>query len=114
MKYPENAIQICGDLPPEKFITTFNRRVYQIILGRIIDGKAISLTDISEGFTVEEIASVAKILARFDSVSVTKQDADEYIKVIMQESAKRSVENAESAPTQDIQDYLRELKSQKK
>ncbi len=114
VKYPENAILIYQALPPEKLITSFNRRVYQIIVGRIIDGKAISLTDISEGFTIEEIASIAKILARFDSVSVTKQDADEYIQVIMQESAKRSVENAASAATQDIQEYLKELKTQKK
>lgn len=114
VKCPENAIQIYQALPPEKLITTFNRRVYQLIVGRIIDGKAISLTDISEGFTIEEIASIAKILARFDSVSVTKQDADEYIQVIMQESAKKSVENAASAATQDIQEYLKELKTQKK
>jgi DNA primase len=114
VKYPENAISIYEVLPPEKFVTTFNRRVYQVIMGRIIDGKAISLTDISEYFAVEEIAAIAKILARFNSVSVTKLDADEYINVITQECVKRNVENIASTPAQDIQDYLLELKSQKK
>ena len=114
VKYPENAIQIYEALPPEKFVTTFNRRVYQVIMGRIIDGKAISLTDISEAFSVEEMASIAKILARFNAVSATRQDADEYITVITQEYAKQSVENAASTPPQDIQSYLRELRSQKK
>lgn len=114
VKYPEHAIQIYGILPPEKFVTAFNRRVYLVIMGRIIDGKAISLTDISEGFTIEEMASIAKILARFNSVSATRQDADEYISVITQEHAKKNVENAASTPTQDIQSYLQELRSQKK
>jgi len=114
VKYPEHAIQIYGILPPEKFVTAFNRRVYLVIMGRIIDGKAISLTDISEGFTIEEMASIAKILARFNSVSATRQDADEYISVITQEHAKKNVENVASTPTQDIQSYLQELRSQKK
>jgi DNA primase len=113
MKYPENAKEIWGAIPPEKFVTTFNRRVYQAIMGRIIDGKPISLTDISEGFSVEELAAIAKILARFHAVSVTKQDADEYIQVINQEFLKRNVDTA-SAKTQDLQSYLRELKAQKK
>lgn len=114
VRYPEHAIQIYGILPPEKFVTEFNRRVYLVIMGRIIDGKAISLTDISEGFSVEEMAAIAKILARFNSVSATKQDADEYINVITQEYAKKNVENVASTPVQDIQSYLQELKSLKK
>ncbi len=114
VRYPEHAIQIYGVLPPEKFVTEFNRRVYLVIMGRIIDGKATSLTDISESFSVEEMAAIAKILARFNAVSVSKQDADEYINVIAQEFAKKNVENVASAPAQDIQSYLQELKSQKK
>jgi DNA primase len=114
VKYPENAKQIYEVLAPEKFVTTFNRRVYQVIMGRIIDGKAISLTDISEGFAVEEIAAIAKILARYNAVSATKLDADEYINVITQECVKRNVENVASTQPQDIQNYLLELKSQKK
>ena len=113
MKYPENSKAIYDIMPPEKFVTTFNRRVYQVIMGRIIDGKPVSLTDIAEGFSVEEISAVAKILARFNSVSVTRQDADEYINVIDQEFLKRNVDTA-SAETQDLQEYLRVLRSQKK
>jgi DNA primase len=113
MKYPENSKEIYDKMPPEKFVTTFNRRVYQVIMGRIIDGKPISPTDIAEGFSVEEISAIAKILARFNSVSVTRRDADEYINVINQEFLKRNVDTA-SAETQDLQSYLRELRSQKK
>lgn len=111
---PEHAIQIFDVLPPEKFVTAFNRRVYQVIMGRIIDGKAASLTDISEGFSMEEIAAIAKIFAKFHSVTVTKRDAEEYIQVILQEDAKKNISDVVSAPTQDIQNYLQELKQQKK
>lgn len=114
VKYPEQAISIFAKLPPEKFLTEFNRRVYRVIMGRMIDGKAIHLTDISEGFSVEEITAIAKILARFSDVSATERDAEEYIQVIEQEQIKSNVENAGSVPPQDIQTYLQELKRQKK
>ena len=61
---PDAAKRISERMPPEKFLTAFNRRVYRVILGKIIDGKAFSLTDISEDFSVEEISAVARILAR--------------------------------------------------
>lgn len=114
VQYPENAIALDKLLPPEKFLTMFNRRVYRAIMDRIIDGKAIGLTEISEAFSIDEISAIAQILAKFNCVSVTKQDADEYISVINQEYAKKSVENIKSAQPQEIQDYLLELRSQKK
>ncbi len=114
VKYPENAIAIEKLLPEKKFTTTFNRRVYRAIMDRMIDGKAIGLTDISEGFSIDEIAAISQMLARFHSVSVTKQDADEYINVINQEYSKINVENINSVQPQEIQEYLRELRSQKK
>lgn len=68
VQYPENAKDILERLPSEKFITAFNRRVYRTIMDRMKDEKAISLTDISEDFSVEEISSISKILAKFHDV----------------------------------------------
>ncbi|WP_312693385.1 DNA primase [Caproiciproducens sp.] len=114
VQYPENAIAIERHLPSEKFATTFNRRVYRTIMDRIRNAKAVSLTDIAEEFSVEEISSIAKIFAKFHGVSVTTRDAEEYISVIQQEYEKKSVENINSAEPQEIQDYLQKLRSQKK
>ncbi|XOQ48874.1 MAG: DNA primase [Eubacteriales bacterium] len=114
VQYPENAKDILERLPSEKFITAFNRRVYRTIMDRMKDEKAISLTDISEDFSVEEIASISKILAKFHDVSVTKKDAQEYIGVIEQEYEKIRIEEAKTAEPQDIQEYLQKLRSQKK
>ncbi|MDF1496172.1 DNA primase [Caproiciproducens sp. CPB-2] len=114
VQYPENAIAIERLLPAEKFATTFNRRVYGTIMERIRNAKAVSLTDIAEEFSVEEISSIAKIFAKFHGVSVTMRDAEEYIDVIQQEYEKMSVENVNSAEPQEIQDYLQKLRSQKK
>lgn len=114
VKYPEQAIAITQKLPPEKFLTEFNRRVYRVIMGRMIDGKAFYLTDIAEDFSVDEIAAIAKILARYGEISPAKKDVEEYIGIIEQEQIKSNVENAGAVPVQEIQSYLQELKKQKK
>ena len=113
-KYPDHAKEIYGLLPPEKFTTSFNRRVYQVIMGKIMDGKGYSLTDISGEFSVEEIGAIAHILAKYHDVSATWRDAQEYMEVIEQEHAKLRVEDAATVPTQSIEQYLAELRAKKK
>jgi len=63
---------------------------------------------------VQEISSIARILARYHSVTVTKQDAEEYINVIIQENMKMNAESVDEAQPQDIQNYLEKLREQKK
>lgn len=110
-----DAVQALSELiPPEKFITSFNRRVYTVILGKIKDGKACGLTDLAADFSVEEISAIAKMLADYHQVNVTAQDAKEYRNVILQENGKLDPQDASSAEPQDIRDYLRKLREQKK
>lgn len=111
MKHPDAASALEAALPPENFITSFNRRLYTVILGKIKDGKACGLTDLAGEFSVEEISSVAKMLADYHQVHVTAQDAKEYRNVILQE--KQKLDPQKAAP-QDIRDYLQRLREQKK
>ena len=59
--HPDLVKEVKDRLPPEKFCTAFNRRVYEIIMGNILNGKAFDLTSITEGFTLEESSSVARM-----------------------------------------------------
>lgn len=114
VKYPDRAEEIYGRLPPEKFSTSFNRRVYQVIMGKIMDGKDYSLTDTSGEFSVDEIGAIARIFAKHHDASATWKDAQEYINVIEEEHAKLRVEDVAAVPTQSIEAYLAELKAKKK
>lgn len=113
-KYPDHAKEVVRRLPPEKFTTSFNRRVYQTIAGKMMDGKDYGLTEISAEFSVDEIGAIARIFAKYSDVSATREDADEYIEVIEQEHAKINMEDVASVPTQSIEQYLADLKSKKK
>ena len=114
LKFPEDAPKIAAILPPEKFITAFNRRVYTIIMGRITDGNPVGLAELSEEFTMDEISSLARILAGLDGISPSWQDVLEYVDVISQENDKQVLSRADTAQAEEIEDYLQKLRQQKK
>lgn len=114
VRNPDDGKRIFQALPPEKFVTGFNRRVYERIMGRIMEGKPVSLTDFSEGFTEDELSAVAGILARHDGLPDGRKDAEEYIRVILQEKDSRGLGDAAAAGPGEIEDYLEKLRQQKK
>ena len=83
-------------------------------MGKMNDGKALSLTDISEGFSVGEIGAIARILAKYSEVPCGRADADADIAVISEESEKLSAEAVQAASPEAIQDYLARLRDSKK
>ena len=110
----QQARRLYEQLPPEKFCTSFNRRVYETIMGKMMSGNGCELVDISGDFSVEEISGISRILARYDMVPLSWEDAEEYSSIILQEYQKLCAENVESAQPQDIQEYLQKLREQKK
>ena len=113
-KHPDGAAWVKSRIPPEKFSTAFTRRVYEAVLGKITDNTPLSLTLFTETLTGEEISAVARILAKYASVSVEHQDAEEYIQVILQESGKLSEEQLRSASDEDLKQQLQALREMKK
>lgn len=113
-KHPDGAAWVKSRIPPEKFSTAFTRRVYEAVLGKITDNTPLSLTLFTETLTGEEISAVARILAKYASVSVEHQDAEEYIQVILQESGKLSEEQLRSASGEDLMQQLQALREMKK
>jgi DNA primase len=114
MKNPGSADRLFAVLPPEKFITGFNRRVYAGIMGRMKEEKSVSLTDLTTEFSPDEIAYLAGILARYDGVSAEERDAEQYVDVILQENENRKLGSAADAPPGEIESYLEKLKQRKK
>ena len=114
MKNPGSAPEILKALPPEKFITEFNRRVYKRIMGRMKEEKSVSFQDLSEGFSPEEYSYLSGILARNDGILTEKSDAEEYINIILQENEKQSLGSAAEAPPGEIESYLEKLRQQQK
>lgn len=70
-------------LPPEKLVTSFNRRVYEFITSRISADEDWSLSAMAESFTDEECGSVARIYERCAREHIDRRTADECIEVLL-------------------------------
>ncbi|MDD5952762.1 MAG: DNA primase [Oscillospiraceae bacterium] len=101
-------------LPPEKFRTTFNRRVYEAIMGRLLTGAPCGLTELSGEFSSEEISAISRMIAKYSDGALRYADALEYSTIIEQEYLKSRAENVTDASAEDVQSYLQTLKEQKK
>lgn len=111
--HPDDADKISEKIPPEKFCTAFNRRVYAALLEKIGTGTSVSLSDLSESFTVDEIASVAHMLARRHEAPLTRRDVGELIGVILAESESMGREDIKKATDEELARQLLKIREQK-
>lgn len=111
---PDLADTILSRIGPEKFITTFNRRVVTIILDRIKDSRPASLMDISGEFSNDEISSIASILTARPRENNPKQAVNEYIDILLEENNKMTPEQAASASEEEIMEHMKKLRERKK
>lgn len=111
--HPDDVENLRAKIPPEKFCTAFNRRVYGLLLEKIGKDRVLTLSDLSHDLTVEEISSVARILARRNDTPAIRQDVEEYIRVILQEGEKMGREDIQKASDEELVLQLQRIREQK-
>lgn len=114
MNNPDIYVYIENRLPPSKFLTQFNKMIYEKILKRIKDNKPISLTDLSQNLSIDEISYIAKFLAKYIPSDNLKKSVDEYIDIILYENNKITENEAANTSIDEIQKYIDRLKELKK
>lgn len=115
LRFPELAGFVRGRLKPERFVTAFNRRVYEALLGKLEAGAELSLSSLASFFSEEELSSVARMMARYHDVPASERDVMEYIQVLTTEQAARKARMAaEGERPEELMGYLDALRKQKK
>lgn len=99
-------------LPPEKWVTPWGRRVYALILGKTIHGE-ITLSDLTEELSPEELSELTRVLAERREVPPTWEDVEEYCRIIQDEGGFTDPEKIREASHDDLKRYLEELKRRK-
>lgn len=112
--HPDGAEFCRQRLKPEDFVTTFNRRVYNAVLSKMLYSASVSLADFSGEMTEDELSAVARILARYSEIPPTREDAAACIRVIRTASGKPDAASAREADPQELSKYIESLKNQKK
>ena len=110
---PDSAERISGEISAEQFQNSLMRRYYEYFLFRIKDGKD-ALNSVSADFTSDEVNKIYGMLRKYASVAQTKKSLEEYIKVIREESAKPKHDEVGKMSGEELNDYLRKLREDKK
>ncbi len=99
-------------LPPEKFVTAYNRRVYKLLLGKIRYAE-VSLADFSQELTGEEAAEFTRILAETAEVPSQWKDMEAYARIIKTDGGFSDPAWVREASKEDIQRRIQALRDRK-
>ncbi len=112
-RHQEAAKALEKSCPPEKFITPEYRRVYNAILGRMIQD-TVTMTDIGEILTGEEAALFSGILASTQEAPPGERDARAYILALDEAARKEGTEEwSRTASPDEVREYLQDLRKKK-
>ena len=114
IRNPDMARSVYAQLPPDKMITDFNRRVYSVVTERILNGRNAAFIDISGEFNEEENARIALILASDIVETNSPQSCQEYVDIILEEGEKRAADEVASGSPEEIQAYFDKMREGKK
>ncbi len=111
---PDIANTVYSRILPERFVTSFNRKVFTLLGQRISKGREISLTDISGEFSDDEVSQITKILINHPRETNPVQAAREYIQILEEESEKMTPEQIANADADTLMKQLQKMKEKKK
>jgi DNA primase len=83
--YKKLKDRLCVDL----FITTVNKRIFEVIIKRLEMDESIDISHLSQYLTSEEISAVARLLANQAMVSNTLKECEDCLSVLEEEKRKR-------------------------
>lgn len=112
---PDVADAIISEMPAEKFITDFNRRVYNNIVKRKSEKRDFSLIDISGDFSTDEVSRITEIVNKYPKGSDPYEVYKNYVSVINDEIQKNDlINNISSKSDDEISQMLKNLKFNKR
>ncbi|MEG0272033.1 MAG: DNA primase [Hydrogenoanaerobacterium sp.] len=113
-KNPDYCRYIREKLPPEAFVTTFNRRVYELICARITLNKNLDMGIFGELFTDDEIGRISGFIAAANEQNYTCEEADDYIKAILECETQKTNSDIGKMENTDWQEYIKKISDKKK
>lgn len=74
--------ELTKKLPPQNFVTNFNKRLYESLTEKIKNCEDCSISAFNGEFSPEEVGKLTEIIDKFDVLSVDSAVAEDYIRVI--------------------------------
>ena len=109
-KHPDKVAGILQKISSGKFVTSFNKRVYEQIEKLTAQSKEITLTGIGQEFSGDEMGRITGILARSSEIVIDEETLKEYINVLITHS---DTANAAEMSDDEFLAYVQKQKQSK-
>ncbi len=109
---PDIAESVFLKIKPDDMVTSFNRRIFEVIKELVLNKKSLDISNFSlYNFSFEEIGRITKIICGYNAKMGTKEAIDEYLKIIKEENTRNQFKNVSETPEESIKEYIHSLKN---
>ena len=110
---PDMVRTVYEKLKPHKISEGLNRRLYETITQRVLNGQPAGYGDISGEFTLEENSRIASMLSGYSPELYTAEVCRDYVDVILNEYDVVSPAQLSEQSNEDVQAYIEAVRKQK-
>lgn len=108
---PDFCDELLSRLPAEKFVTSFNRKVYKRLSEMIKNNEDHSVSSFNGEFSPEEVGKITSILVKYENMGIDKNVVFDYINLL--ENYKEKSSDNKDMTDEDFLKLRKRLKSQK-
>lgn len=109
LNHPDFVSYILERIQPEQFITSWNQKLFALIIQKIQQDSPLELTYFNEQLSPDEMGRLARILSENRDLNHTKESLDDYIAVILQHAHKLQDAERSRFSLHDYEQYRQEL-----
>ncbi len=109
--HPEEAEDIASRLPPERFATDFNKKVYAVMLEKIKNSSFSDILSLQSEFTADEMGKITEIEVNSKDVNINRTVIDDFINILL--SAGDNSANVKEMSDDEFLKYIQNMKSKK-
>lgn len=108
---PDYYQRVSTVLPPDRFVTDFNRRIYGFLLDSMSAMRDYSVSSMNEHFTPDEIGRITKILDSGRSEGITAEVADDCVNKLLDYKPKENAGELSDDDMRSLRERLKKIKT---
>ncbi len=114
MKNPDQVSRVVTSVREEQFVSALDRRLYQLISGRLLAGQPADLFSLSGQLETEEMDRLSGILTVEGGQNISDAEAEDYIRVLQAVGTEKKPEEVGKMEDDELRRYIASLTANKK
>lgn len=113
LMHPDSLEKVFGKISSDKFVTSFNRRVFEAIDKNRFGMQEITLTSIGSEFSSDEMGRISYILASSREITIDEATLNDYIEILIKHHSEAKKDSSDMSDDEFLA-YVDKLSKTKK